>query len=903
MGKYNVLLPKTSFSMKANLKEKEPLIQDFWEKSEIYEKIIAKNRGKPAFILHDGPPYANGHIHMGHALNKILKDILVKHKNASGFLAPFVPGWDCHGLPIEYQLLKELGIKKSQISRIEFRKKAQAFVKKFINIQLKEFKRLGIFADWKNPYLTMKKEYEAQILKIFSKLVEKNFIWRGEKPVYWCPECETALAEAEVEYREKTSDSIFVLFKCEELGKNTYAVVWTTTPWTLPSNVALAFNRNFLYTIFEVGDRQFISVEEKREEILKILNAKESKIIAQYKGDFFVGKKFSHPFKNQFSVGVESDFVEKQEGTGIVHIAPGHGEEDFAVGLKYNLPVLSPVDEKGVFTEKAQKFAGLNVFKANPLIIEELKNKNALIYNDKITHTYPHCWRCKNPVIFRATPQWFISIDKNNLREKLLSEIKHVEWVPKEGEKRISAMVEMRPDWCISRQRYWGVPIPVFYCEDCGRTIIDAKIISKIACLVEEKGTEILLQETPPVEITCPCGSRKIKRDPDILDVWFDSGASFSVLKKTPLHRFPSDMYLEGSDQHRGWFQTSLILSCATEGCAPYRTVVTHGFVVDGKGQKMSKSLGNVITPQEIIERSGADILRIWCVLQDYSVDLKISEEILKSCVETYRKIRNTLKFLLGNLNGFNPSQKIPFEKMEAVDRFALIEMEKIKKKVLKNYKSYNFSQSFKEIFNFSNIFLSSFYLDILKDRLYTFRENSPERKSAQQALWEIFKNLTILLAPVISHTAEEAWQCAKNEISNDLEESVFLADIPQEKFFEGTSFKEKWQKLLSIRNVVTKALEIAREKGEIGNSLEAGIWISEEKFLKEFSQDQLKEVFLVSELRKPDTNEIISSFTDKGISVEVFRAKGKKCARCWRITQDVEGDICARCRRVLNPA
>ncbi|MCD6311860.1 MAG: isoleucine--tRNA ligase, partial [Elusimicrobia bacterium] len=841
------------------------------------------------------------------ALNKILKDIIVKYKNISGFAAPFVPGWDCHGLPIEYQLFKELNITKSDIPQIEFRKKAAEFAKKFLKIQMKEFMRLGIFADWKKPYLTINKNYEAGILETFAALVEKGFVYRGAKPVYWCCGCETALAEAEVEYHDIPSPSITVLFKSEEL-ENTSAAVWTTTPWTLPANVALAFNKDFLYSVIELDadgkKTRILVLDEKKEEIRDKFHAKDFRIISQEKGIKFAGMKFRHPFLERSSVGIVAEFVEGGEGTGIVHIAPGHGEDDYRAGLKYNLPVISPVDERGKFTKDAGEFHGQFVLDANEKILNVMRKNNTLLKSEEITHSYPHCWRCKKPVIFRATPQWFITVDKDNLREKLLEEIKQVEWTPSEGENRISAMVKGRPDWCISRQRYWGVPIPVFYCAACGEHLLDAKLIKKLAALVRAEGSDILLKETLPVEMTCgKCGGKKFRLENDILDVWFDSGASNHILEERAGHRWPADLYLEGSDQHRGWFQSSLILSCATKGSAPYRNVVTHGFVVDGEGRKMSKSQGNVITPQEIIDKSGADILRIWTASQNYAGDLRLSDEILKSCTDYYRKIRNTFRFMLGNLHGWTPKNETPKDKMTAIDLYILGRMETVKKEVTKNYDNYNLSEAFHSLFDFINLDLSSVYLDIIKDRLYTLGENSPERRSSQTALWHLLKNLTFLLAPVISHTSEEVLQTAKEEIDGSLPESVFLSEIPEAKFTISEKKAQQWNQLFKIRELVLKTIEIARSDGKIGNALEAGASIeiedSEKNVMPSFSENELKEIFLISQLGETGEKEILAEREENGICVKIYRAEGVKCGRCWRITQDNTGGLCGRCAKV----
>ncbi|MBA3053140.1 MAG: isoleucine--tRNA ligase [Candidatus Omnitrophota bacterium] len=905
MSKYKVLLPKTAFSMKANLREKEPLIQQKWKKADIYEQILLNNAGKKVFVLHDGPPYANGRIHIGHALNKILKDIIVKYKNISGFAAPFVPGWDCHGLPIEYQLFKELNIGKSDISQIEFRKKAADFAKNFVKIQMKEFMRLGIFADWGKPYLTINKTYEAGILETFAELVEKGYVYRGAKPVYWCCDCETALAEAEVEYHDIPSPSITVLFKSEEL-ENTCAAVWTTTPWTLPANVALAFNKDFLYSVIELerdGKKiRVLALDEKKEEIRAKFNSKDMRIISQAKGIKYAGMKFRHPFLERSSVGIVADFVESGEGTGIVHIAPGHGEDDYRAGLKYNLPVISPVDERGRFTEEAGEFSGQFVLDANEKILDVMRAKGSLLESEQISHSYPHCWRCKKPVIFRATPQWFISIDKNNLRGKLLEEIKGVGWTPPEGEKRISAMVEGRPDWCISRQRYWGVPIPVFYCEKCGEHLLDSKVIKKLAALVRAEGSDILLKENLPLEMICEkCGGKKFSLENDILDVWFDSGASNHILEERAGHHWPADLYLEGSDQHRGWFQSSLILSCAAKGAAPYKNVVTHGFVTDGEGRKMSKSQGNVITPQEIIDKSGADILRIWTASQNYAGDLRLSDEILKSCTDYYRKIRNTFRFMLGNLHGWTSDMQTPKDRMTSIDLYILSRMETVKKEVRGDYESYNIAGAFHRLFDFINLDLSSFYLDIIKDRLYTLGEDWPERRSSQSALWELLKNLTLLFAPVLAHTSEEVLQTAKEEIDGSLPDSVFLTEIPEEKFVITAKKAEEWAQLFKIRESVLKAIEKARGDGRIGNALEAGVSISGDggNAIAAFSETELKEIFLISQIGDEDGKEILAERSENGVTVKIYRADGVKCGRCWRITRDNSDGLCGRCGKI----
>ncbi|HLD28954.1 MAG TPA: isoleucine--tRNA ligase, partial [bacterium] len=732
--KYPVNLPRTDFSMKANLKEKEPFIQKFWKDNGVYEKMVRK--GKKNFILHDGPPYANGKIHLGHVLNKILKDIILKYKSLDGFRTPYVPGWDCHGLPIEFQLLKDLGKRKSDISCVEFRKKAAQYALKFVGIQREEFKRLGIFGEWDKPYLTLDPKYEAKELEVFADLVEKGYIYRGKKPVYWCGSCETALAEAEVEYQDKESPSVYVRFSAEE--KDYDALIWTTTPWTLPANLALAFHPHEKYHVIGTPKGKIVLAKERLEKVKEFLGLEPFTVLEQHDGSYFAGMKFRHPFLNKTSVGVVADFVSMEEGTGIVHIAPGHGEEDYALGNKLCMDIYCPVDDKGKFTEEAGICCGENGFQANPRIIEILREKGRLLHHDKITHSYPHCWRCKKPVIFRATFQWFFDVNRNNLRSGLIDSVKEVKWVPPQGENRIRGMLETRPDWCLSRQRYWGVPLPVFYCSVCKNPLIDPKVIRYIACIFREKGSdswfELKTEQLLPPKTRCShCDNDSFYKENDIFDVWFDSGISHTaVLKQRKELGYPADLYLEGSDQHRGWFQTSLIPAVAIAGHPPYKSILTHGFVVDGEGKKMSKSLGNVIEPARIIDQWGAEILRLWVASEDYREDMRISDEILKYLIDSYRKIRNTFKFLLGNLYDFREEDKIPYDKLKEVDKWAVQASRKWHKEVRESYDSYDFYKVYQLSVNFINRELSSFYLDILKDRLYTFAPDSAERRSAQ---------------------------------------------------------------------------------------------------------------------------------------------------------------------------
>jgi isoleucyl-tRNA synthetase len=940
-------LPFTKFQMKADLPKREPEIQRKWEEMRIYEAIQEKNKGGPRYILHDGPPYANGNIHMGHALNKILKDIVIKFKLMEGFNVPFVPGWDCHGLPIEYQLLKSLGIKKEEIDRVEFRKKARAYALEFAGIQKEEFKRLGIFADWENPYLTMSYDYEAKIIEVFKRLVVKGYIYKGKKPVYWCANCETALAEAEVEYSNHTSHSVYVKFPVKKPGKKRNpefellakrglesaipisVLIWTTTPWTLPANVALAFHPEYEYvwvklTSPESKEEIIIVAKELTSNLMEKLGIKNYDILKVWRGRDFEGGIFSHPFMERDSLGICADFVTLEEGTGVVHIAPGHGQEDYQIGLKYGLPVLAPVDDKGRFTKEVAQFSGMDVFSCDALIIEKLKNSSHLLYSEEIVHAYPHCWRCKKPIIFRATEQWFLNVDKDRLREKMLEVVKKVKWIPKIGENRISSMVEVRPDWCLSRQRYWGVPLPIFYCKNCGEPLMSEESIDAVRDLVLREGSDAWYikkeEEILPEGIEChKCKGKEFIKEEDILDVWFDSGVSHeAVLKERENLSWPADLYLEGSDQHRGWFQTSLIPAVALENGAPFRSVLTHGFVVDGEGRKMSKSIGNVIAPQEIIEKYGAEILRLWVASEDYREDVRISSEILSHIVDGYRRIRNTFRFLLGNLSDFSLSQKVKYEEMPEIDRWMLHLLQELISQVREGYESFEFHRVYRAIHNFCTKELSSFYLDVLKDRLYTFARDSFLRKSAQTVLYEIAVNLIKLTVPILSHTAEEAWEM----VPEVKQPSVFLTNFPQvKKKYWNEQLNEKWENILTIRRSVVKALELARKREIIGSSLEAEVDLyTLDKtlltFLHNYKKDW-KEILIVSEVKLFEeapsgqsgiekSEVIMKSEEIPELYMKVKRAPGKKCVRCWNWSPSVGEDrehhqLCARCVEVVK--
>ncbi len=901
-------LPKTSFPMKANLVKREPLILDKWEKMNLYRRMLDKNKGGTPFILHDGPPYANGHIHMGTALNKILKDIIIKSKNMEGYYTPYIPGWDCHGLPIEFQVEKEVGKKKEELDVVEFRKKCRDFANKFIDIQRKEFKRLGVLGDWENPYITMDYEYEADIVREFSKFAKMGYVYVGEKPVYWCPRCETALAEAEVEYYEKKSPSIYVKFpfkddpgeRIKELkGKKASVLIWTTTPWTIPANLAVCLHPEHTYVAFQKGDEVFIVSEYLLPILKEELSWKDGEILAKFQGKDLEGMKLKHPLYERDSVIILGEHVTLDAGTGCVHTAPGHGDEDYEVGLKYNLPIYAPVDEKGRFTEDVEFFSGMNVFEANPEVERKLQELGMLVKREEVTHSYPHCWRCKGPVIFRATKQWFISIDKNNLRKKLLEAIdKNVKWIPEWGRNRIYSMMEKRPDWCISRQRFWGVPIVAFWCKKCGKLHLKDELCEHVAEIFEKQGADAWFtmdeEKLMPNGYMCDCGSREFVRERDILDVWFDSGVSFAAViikRKLP---FPVDMYLEGSDQHRGWFHSSLICSVATRNTPPYKSVLTHGFVVDGQGRKMSKSLGNVIYPNEIVEKYGAEILRLWVASEDYRDDIRISKEILERNIEVYRRIRNSIRFMLGNLFDFDPEKdRIPLEEMFEIDRWILARTEKLKRRIKKAYREYRFHIVYHEIHNFCTVDLSSIYLDILKDRLYIYPAGSVERRSAQTAIYEILKTLLLLMSPILSFTSEEAWE----HLPGKRTESIFLETFPKDTDeFLDEKLLEKWERFLELRRAVTKSLEEARRSGTIGHSLDAKVKLTvpEDMFgiFSPWGEETLSHYLIVSqvEMKKGDT-----------LTVSVEKADGKKCERCWRYGEVDERGLCRRCRKIVE--
>ena len=895
--------------MKANLNSLEPKILKLWGELDIYNSMRKERKGNDKFILHDGPPYANGLIHIGHALNKILKDIIIKYKFMQDYDCPFIIGWDCHGLPVEHQLFKEIKKSKHDVEVTSFRKKAKEFALKFVDLQKEDFKRLGCFSDWPNPYLTLNSDYEYAVIKLLESLVQGGYIYRGRKPVNWCAKCETALAEAEVEYADKESDSTYLLFKVADDkknigGKNVNFLVWTTTPWTLISNVAVAVQPTLKYCLIEHNDKNIILAQTLKPRLEQILK-KDLKVLKTFEGEGLEGTLLKHPFIDRESPVVLADFVSAEEGSGCVHIAPGHGAEDFSLTKKYNLPIIMPVDEQGIFSEP-EPFKGKNTIAASQAVIETLKTNGSLISHQKITHSYPHCWRCKEPIIFRATFQWFMNVDHNDLRKQLIADTEKVKWVPETGKERMKAMLGLRPDWCLSRQRLWGIPIPAVKCKGCAEVILDAKVIEKTAAVFKEKGSDswfsLAIDEFLPAGFKCPkCSESSFDKEYDILDVWFESGASFlGVVKNNPDLQFPADLYLEGSDQHRGWFQVSLIPSVATEGIPPFKTILTHGFVVDGDGRKMSKSLGNVIAPQEIIKKYGAEILRLWTAYSDYSEDVKISPDIIKQLVDMYRKVRNTLRFILGNIDGFSLNTDSPtYSELTELDRFMLTKAAGLKMEVLGHYENFRFYKVLHDIFNFCNIDLSSFYLDILKDRLYTFSPKSTQRRSAQFVLSQIFEIIVRLIAPILAFTAEEAYSCY--DAREGKRKSVFATsfnDVATKDWLD-EELTEKWQRIMDLRSQVLKEIENKREAGVIGSSLEANIALSlPDKDYEFFRQrcDEMQEVFIVSEVS-----------VEKGdFKITVDKSNNPKCPRCWNFRKDIGADsefseVCGKCARALK--
>jgi isoleucyl-tRNA synthetase len=909
-------LPRTDFAMKAKLAAKEPETLRRWTESGLYDKILASRRGKPAFVLHDGPPYANGHIHLGTAMNKILKDFIIKSKTMAGFLAPYLPGWDCHGLPIEIHVDRRLGEKKKDLPITAFREECRAYALDFIDIQREEFKRLGIFGEWDRPYLTINPSYEADVLRFLAAFFAAGDIFKGKRPVHWCPTCRTALAEAEIIYKDKTSPSIYVKFPVVSdlgeiapalAGRPVSVIIWTTTPWTLPANLAIAFHPDYEYAAFEAGAEVFLVAKRLVPIIAELLGVPDPKILATIEGRSLDRLKAHHPFIDRESVFVLADYVTLDDGTGCVHTAPGHGHVDYLTGLAYGLDIYAPVDDEGRFTAEVPRYAGRNVFEANAAINADLKADGSLVYEGEIRHSYPHCWRCKNPVIFRATSQWFISLDRGGLRRRALEAIRHVRWVPGWGEERIAGMMANRPDWCISRQRSWGVPIPAFVCRRCGDVLADEASVLHVADIFSREGSNAWFTRdatslVPPGK-SCPkCGGREFDKENNILDVWFESGSSHGVLGKRPDLPWPADVYIEGHDQHRGWFNSSLLVGLETRGASPYRTCITHGFVLDEQGRAMSKSAGNTIDPKTIIDQDGAEVLRLWVAMLNYQEDAPFGEETRQRLVEAYRKIRNTWRFLLGNLFDFDPDRDVlPAGELDLLDRWALNKNAEVSSKILAAYDAYEYHQVFHALYQFFTVDLSSFYLDVLKDRLYCSARGSRPRRSAQTALFRILRESLLLAAPILPFTAEEAWEALPP--FRDKEPSIHLAYFPApEAGLLTVEEKKMWDVLLDLRDRVLKELEKARERKLLGNALEARIRIglpAEIAAAVDPHRSRLCSLFIVSDV-------VVERTEGTDVTVEVGRAPGGKCQRCWSYSPVVgrsasHPDLCGRCEGVVE--
>ena len=909
-------LPQTAFAMKAKLSVKEPEFLRKWEEQDLYAKIQAAGAARPPFVLHDGPPYANGNIHLGTALNKILKDFIIKSRTMMGFRAPYLPGWDCHGLPIEIHVDKLLGEKKKSMSLIEIREECRKYAEKYIEVQRASFKRLGVFGEWDHPYLTMDAAYEAEVIRHLAAFFAKGDVFKGKRAVHWCPVCKTALAEAEIVYKDKTSPSIYVKFPVlSDLsglapalkGRTISVIIWTTTPWTLPSNLAIAVHAEHDYAAWESGGEVYITAHRLMPIVAEIIGLKDPKVLAVFPGKSLEGLKARHPFIERESPFVLADYVSLEDGTGAVHTAPGHGHDDFLTGMAYGLDIYAPVDDEGRFTPDVARYAGLNVFKANRVILDDMKKDGLLLQEGTISHSYPHCWRCQNPVIFRATAQWFISMDAHGLRARAQEAIKSVRWVPAWGEERMSAMMAGRPDWCISRQRSWGVPIPAFECRACGHVVADEKIARFVADIYAAHGSNAWFEREAadllPPGTKCPqCGSSDLAKENNILDVWFESGASHNVLGKRPELPWPADVYIEGHDQHRGWFNSSLVIGVEAKGGSPYRSCITCGFVLDAKGRAMSKSAGNVIEPEAVIARGGAEILRLWVAMLNYKEDAPYGTEIESRVVEAYRKIRNTWRFLLGNLFDYSPdTDAVADADLEPLDRWALQRWDEVGRRMRQGYEDYEYHVVYHALSNFFTVDLSAFYLDVLKDRLYCSSKGSRLRRSAQTVLHRILSDTLILMAPILPFTTEEAWEARSAAAGRG--ESVHLSLFPE---FGRTWMNEdearSWEDLRTVREVVLKELEKAREEKLIGNALEAQVTLrapAAQRDLLSAHAAALKDLFIVSDV-------VVEPADAEALTVVVAKAPGQKCVRCWNYStyvgkSAVHPDFCRRCDDVVE--
>ncbi len=913
-------LPQTDFPMRAGLPKSEPTTLKSWEDDKVYENLMKKNEGKPLFVLHDGPPYANGDIHLGTALNKVLKDFIVRYKNMAGFKAPYVPGWDTHGLPTELKARAKAGVGNSTtISDVELRSLCKDFVNGYINDQRTQFKRLGGLGEWENPYITLLPEFEAKQIEVFADMACKGYIYKGLKPVYWCSDCKTALAEAEIEYAEDPCHSIYVKFRVTDdkgvlsakgiPADKTSFVIWTTTTWTLPANVAICVGPRFDYAVIKSGDEYYIMAEELYKDAMAAAEMTDYEVVATIKGSEFEYMKTQHPFIDRESVVIVGEHVTLESGTGCVHTAPGHGVEDYEVCRNYpEIPIIVPVDADGKLTEEAGQFAGLSTEEANKPIAEYLDKTGALFALKKIIHQYPHCWRCKKPVLFRATDQWFCSVD--DFKKETLEAIKGVKWIPGWGEDRISSMVRDRKDWCISRQRKWGVPIPIFFCKKCNEPHIDRAAMTAVADLFRVKGSnawyEMTANEILPEGTVCKkCGGTEFDKEKDIMDVWFDSGSTHAaVCRERDNLTFPADLYLEGADQYRGWFQSSLLTSVATTGKAPYKAVLTHGWVVDGQGRKMSKSLGNGILPSEIVEQYGADILRLWVASSDYHADIRISKDILKQLSESYRKIRNTARYILSNLYDFDPNKDmVALDDLLPIDKWALFKLNELNKKVREGYDSYEFHQVYHAIHNFCVVDMSNFYLDVLKDRLYTEKSDGKLRRAAQTAIYIILDSMTRMITPILAYTSDEIWKFMPHADGVDASHVVYN-DMPSLVEVDvDDAFIARWDRIHELRDLVKKSIEVSVNQKLVRSSLETTVKLTctgeQYDFIKSV-EDELKDAFIVSGV------EVANDESATEIKVEINKAEGEKCERCWAysvtVGQDAENPcVCARCASVLK--
>jgi isoleucyl-tRNA synthetase len=926
--KDTVNLPRTGFPMKANLQTAEPEAIARWDAMNLYGQIREKRRGAPKFVFHDGPPYANAQIHLGTALNKILKDIVIKSRTMAGFDVPYKPGYDCHGLPIELKVDRELGPKKRDMSISDIRRACREYAGRYIDVMTAEFKRLMVFGDWEHYYVTMNPRYQADIARALGQFVERGLVYKGKKPVHWCIHCRTALAEAEVEYADHSSPSIYVEFPLNpensgELvkrvpalaGREVSALIWTTTPWTIPSNLALAFHPEFDYGAYDVDGRAVIVAERLAPAVATVVGRAFEQPIARMKGELFEGIRFRHPLYERDSVGVLADYVTLDAGTGVVHTAPGHGAEDFLTGRKYGLDIYAPVDAGGHFLETVGLFGGQRVFDANPRVEEALAARGRLWHREAFEHQYPHCWRCHNAVIFLATSQWFVRMDgepaitdadgtTRTLREAAQHAIDHeVKWIPAWGRDRIFNMVSNRPDWCISRQRAWGVPIPAVDCTACGEAILTTALVEKAASVFERYNADAWyerpIEEFLPEGFACPsCGGTSFERERDILDVWFDSGSSHeAVLARSPELGWPADMYLEGSDQHRGWFQSSLLVALATRGRPPYREVLTHGFLIDLEGRKMSKSVGNAISPQEVIKESGAEIIRLWVASTEFTEELRVSKEILTRVVDTYRKLRNTCRILVANLYDFDPAtDSIPIDQLDAIDRYVLARFAAATKRTLAAYETYDFSTASQTLSMLATVDLSAFYVDVTKDRMYTLGARSRERRSTQTAMFLMCDGLARLLAPIVPVTADDLWRHMPGQRSA----SIHLEEFPKVDHLLAPDLATDWDRLMQVRDTVNAALEEKRKEKVIGNSLGASVTLTAAgpiAALLEQNGEHLPMLFIVSDL----TLNLGDATGPDAVRVEVGKARGVKCGRCWRFVPAVRTEpdwagICDRC-------